>query len=78
MTSTLSNGMVRHLPTIITAVSLALLFWVFTSVQDLSVSVARQTEQINGLRGQLVALNSGRDRRIDAIEARVERLESRK
>ncbi len=68
MTDAKLNGMVRHLPTTITAVSLALLFWVFTSVQDLSVSVARQTVQIEGLREIL-------DQRISTIEARLERLE---
>ncbi len=62
------NGVIRHLPTIITAVSLALLFWVFASVQDLSVSVARQTVQIEGLREIL-------DQRISTIETRLERLE---
>ena len=83
-------GMERHLQTIISAVALALMFWVFTEVQELTITVATQTVEITALRDQVsVGIDdryrakdatrdfSSRDRRMDAMERRIDRLEGR-
>ncbi len=82
------NALERHFQTLVGAVALALLFWIFSSVQELNITVARQSEQIVELANKVAAGTNeryrisdairdfaDRDRRLDRLETRVEKLE---
>lgn len=62
------SALERHLQTLISVAALALLSWNFMQVQELSVSVARMTEQIVTLRAQTEAAMIDRYRGSDAAK----------
>lgn len=80
MTKIRINGMAQMLTPYLMAVVVALLMWGLNSVQTLTVSEASQTEQIRSLGVRFTTFTnridkdfSIRDRRLDAIETRLER-----
>ena len=85
------RGLERHFQTGIQLIIMGLLAWNFTTVQELSVTIARQDEKISGLTNSIRLLttvaNDGyrekdavrdfviRDRAILALDARIKDLE---
>ena len=85
------RGLERHIQTGIQLIIMALLAWNFTTVQELSVTIARQDEKISGLTSTITLLASIsddryrekdaerdfvlRDRAILAMDARIQDLE---
>jgi hypothetical protein len=85
------RGLERHFQTGIQLIIMGLLAWNFTTVQELSVTIARQDEKISGLTNTIALLASIsedryrekdakrdfelRDRAILAMDARIQDLE---